>query len=86
MAKWLTNACWRWLAYAPKTLKEKTGNCALILYKTNGQRAVFIVYYAPFPLSTETLITLIFTANLVGGANVVCFVSLLINRAIHTTL
>ena len=37
---------------APKTLNEKTGNSALILYKTNGQRAVLSAYYAPFPLST----------------------------------
>ena len=36
----------------PKTLNEKTGNCALILYKTNGKRAVLNAYYAPFPLST----------------------------------
>ena len=36
----------------PKTLNEKTGNCTLILYKTNGQRAVLSAYYAPFPLST----------------------------------
>ena len=35
-----------------KTLNEKTGNCTLILYKTNGQRAVLNAYYAPFPLST----------------------------------
>ena len=35
-----------------KTLNEKTGNCALILYKTNGKRAVLNAYYAPFPLST----------------------------------
>ena len=71
---------------AAKTLNEKTGNSALILYKTNGQCAVLNAYYAPFPLSSETLITLIFTAHLVGGANVVCVVSLLINRTIHTTL
>ena len=35
-----------------RRLNEKTGNCTLILYKTNGQRAVLNVYYAPFPLST----------------------------------
>ena len=73
------------LWFKPKTLNEKTGNFALILYKTNGQHAVLSAYYAPFPLSPEILITLIFTANLVGGANVV-FVSLFINRAIRTTL
>ena len=38
--------------YIAKTLNEKTGNCTLILYKTNGQRAVLSAYYAPFPLST----------------------------------
>ena len=27
--------------------EEKSGNCTLILYKTNGQRAVLNVYYAP---------------------------------------
>ena len=72
--------------FQPKTLNEKTGNCTLILYKTYGQRAVLNAYYAPFPLSPETLIYFDLTINLVGGANVVCFVSLLIYKAIHTTL
>ena len=40
------------LKSSTKTLNEKTGNSALILYKTNGQRAVLCAYYAPFPLST----------------------------------
>ena len=34
--------------------------------ETNGHRAVLNAYYAPFPLSPETLITLISTANLVA--------------------
>ena len=40
----------------------------------------------PFHCPPETLIHFDLTVNLVGGDNVVCFVSLLINRAIHTTL
>ena len=40
----------------------------------------------PFHCPPETLIYFDLTVNLVGGANVVCFVSLLINIAIHTTL
>ena len=80
--QWVTNIWW----FSAKTLNKKTGNCALILYKTNGQRVVLNAYYAPFPLSTETLIYFDLTVNLVGGVNVVCFVSLLINIAIHTTL
>ena len=35
-----------------RRLNKKAGNCTLILYKTNGQRAVLNAYYAPFPLST----------------------------------
>ena len=45
-------ACTRLCRFKSKTLNEKTGNCALILYKTNGKRAVLNAYYAPFPLST----------------------------------
>ena len=40
----------------------------------------------PFHCPPETLIYFDLTVNLVGGAIVVCFVSLLINIAIHTTL
>ena len=39
-----------------RRLNEKTGNCTLILYKTNGQRAVFNVYTYPFYCPPETLI------------------------------
>ena len=70
--------------YHQRSLNEKTGNCTLILYKTNGQHAVLNAYYAPFPLFTWD--AYYFTVNLVGGANVVWFVSLLIHRAIHTSL
>ena len=45
----------------------------LILYKTNGQCTVLNAYYAPFPLSPETLIYFDLTVNLVGGANVFYF-------------
>ena len=40
----------------------------------------------PFHCPPETFIYFDLTVNLVGGANVVCFVSLLIQRAIHTSL
>ena len=40
----------------------------------------------PFHCPPETLIYFDLTVNLVGGANVVCFVSLLVHIAIHTSL
>ena len=39
-----------------RRLNEKTGNCMLILYKTNGQRAVLNAYTHPFYCPPETLI------------------------------
>ena len=64
-------------------LNEKTGNCTLILYKTNGQCAVLNAYYAPFPLSTwDAYFTSIWWAE----PMLFVFVSLLIHRVIYTSL
>ena len=66
-----------------RCLNEKTGKCMFTLYKPNGQLRGPQCVYAPCLLSTwNAPVTSIF----VGRANVVCFVSLLIHRVIHTTL
>ena len=66
----------------PKTLNKKTGNCALILYKTNGQRAVLNAYYAPFPLSTWDAYSL-WSHRQFGGQSHCCLFCFFVNQHSH---
>ena len=78
---------WRMTVYATRRLNEPDGNACLpacILYKTNGKRAVLNAYYAPFhhcPPADAYLLVILPLKSWWHGTNVVCFVSLLINRA-----
>ena len=72
--------CMSSLCGQQRRFNEKTGNCTLILYKTNGQRT-----FPQCVLRTLSIVHLrrLFTLIL---PSICCFVSLLIHRAIHTSL
>ena len=72
--------CMSSLCGQQRRFNEKTGNCTLILYKTNGQRT-----FPQCVLRTLSIVhlTRLFTLIL---PSICCFVSLLIHRAIHTSL
>ena len=69
---------WKEIGSLSKTLNEKTGNCTLILYKTNGQRAVLNAYYAPFPLSTWDAY-LLWSHRQFGGRSHCCLFCFFVN-------
>ena len=75
-------------AYYQRRLNEKTGDCiyAYPVPKKKGSARSSMRTTHPFHCPPETLIHFDLAVNLVGGANVVCLVSLLINKAIYTTL
>ena len=81
-----TKQDWAWVSsvlLSPKMLKWKDGQVYAYpvqnKWAAHGPQCV----YAPCLLSTRDAPC---DVNFVAGANVVCFVSLLIHRAIHTTL
>ena len=61
---------------------EKTGKCTLILYKTNELRAVLNAYMHPIYCLPEMHPV----TSILWAEPMLWFVSLLIHRAIHTTL
>ena len=63
--------------YCPKTLKEKTETVRLSCTKQMDSARSSVRTTHPFHCPPETLIHFDLTVNLVGGDNVVCFVSLL---------
>ena len=79
--KRLPLSTYAWMYWA-KTLNEKTGNCTLILYKTNGQRAVLNAYYAPFPLSTWDAYSL-WSCRQFGGRSQCCLFCFFVYQQNH---
>ena len=73
-------------AYYQRRLMKRRGTVCLSCTKQMGSARSSMRTTHPFHCPPETLIHFDLAVNLVGGANVVCFVSLFINRAIHTTL
>ena len=69
-----------------RRLKKRRETVRLSCTKQMGSARSSMRTTHPFHCPPETLIYFDLAVNLVGGANVVCFVTLLINRAIHTTL
>ena len=69
-----------------RRLKKRRETVRLSCTKQMGSARSSMRTTHPFHCPPETLIYFDLTVNLVGGANVACFVSLLVHIAIHTSL